>query len=86
MDYGDDVTRDTCSRTSENTLALVKPGAVGELGQILTRVGLEGITMARAKMVHLGRHQAEHFYRKFTHDPLFDDLGELLDTMDRSLN
>ena len=74
MDYGDEVTRETCSST-ENTLALVKPGSVVEVGQIMTRVRLEGMRVARVKMVELTRHQAEHFYRKYRLEPLFEELG-----------
>ena len=75
LDYGDKVTRETCSQTTENTLGLVKPEAVGELGQILTRIRLEGIKLARARMVHLTRHQAERFYSRYRLDTLFEDLG-----------
>ena len=76
LDYGDEVTRERCSQTTENTLGLVKPEAVGELGQILSRIRLEGITLARARMVHLTRHQAEHFYSRYRLDTLFEDLGK----------
>ena len=76
MDYGDEVTRDRCSQTTENTLGLVKPEAVGELGQILSRIRLEGIRLARARMVHLTRHQAERFYSRYRLDTLFEDLGK----------
>ena len=76
LDYGDEVTRDACSQTTENTLGLVKPEAVGELGQILTRVRLEGLRLARARMVHLTRHQAERFYSRYRLDTLFEDLGK----------
>ena len=75
VDYGDEVTRDCCSQTTENTLGLVKPEAVGELGQILTRIRLEGIRLARARMVQLTRHQAERFYSRYRLDTLFEDLG-----------
>ena len=75
VDYGDEVTRDSCSQTTENTLGLVKPEAVGELGQILTRVRLEGIRLARARMGQLTRHQAERFYSRYRLDTLFEDLG-----------
>ena len=76
LDYGDEVTRDACSQTTENTLGLVKPEAVGEMGQILTRVRLEGLRLARARMVHLTRHQAERFYSRYRLDTLFEDLGK----------
>ena len=76
LDYGDEVTRETCSQITENTLGLVKPEAVAELGQILTRIRLEGIKLARARMVHLTRHQAERFYSRYRLDTLFDDLGK----------
>ena len=68
------MTRESCSST-ENTLALVKPGAVVEVGRIMTRIRLEGIRLARVRSVHLTRHQAEHFYRKYKLDPLFEELG-----------
>ena len=76
VDYGDEVTRDCCSQTTENTLGLVKPEAVGELGQILTRIRLEGMRLARARMVELTRHQAERFYSRYRLDTLFEDLGK----------
>ena len=76
LDYGDDFTRNNCSTSSESTFAMVKPGGIQQIGNILSNIQNSGFTLARAKMIQMGRHQAEHFCRKYQTAPTFNDLGK----------
>ena len=75
LDYGDDFTRNNCSTSSESTFVMVKPGGVQQIGNILSNIQNSGFTLARAKMIQMGRHQAEQFCRKYQISPSFNELG-----------
>lgn len=74
LDYGDDFTRNNCSTSSESTFVMVKPGGVQQIGNILSNIQNSGFTLARAKMIQMGRHQAEQFCRKYQISPSFNEL------------
>ena len=65
---------------NEVTLSIIKPDAVAKnvIGQILSRFEAAGLTIIAAKLVHLARDQAEHFYAIHKERPFFNDLVEFM--------
>ena len=59
---------------NEVTLSIIKPDAVAKnvIGQILSRFEAAGLTIIAAKLVHLARDQAEHFYAIHKERPFFN--------------
>ncbi|MCB1111429.1 MAG: nucleoside-diphosphate kinase [Chlamydiales bacterium] len=66
--------------TSERTLSIIKPDAVGNnnIGEIIARFEKKGLKIIAAKMTHLSKEQAEGFYAVHKARPFF---GELVDFM-----
>ena len=64
----------------ERTLSIMKPDAVAKnvVGEIYARFEKGGLQIIAAKMMHLGRAQAEQFYAVHKERPFF---GELVDFM-----
>ena len=65
VNYGDEFTRNNLSNSSESTFALIKPDGFGQIGLILRSLEEAEFTLARAKMVQLGRHQVKKLKNQF---------------------
>ncbi len=64
----------------ERTFSMVKPDAVGKnlIGKIYQRFEDAGLTIVAARMLHLGRAQAERFYAVHRERPFYRDLVEFM--------
>ncbi|MEM8548814.1 MAG: nucleoside-diphosphate kinase [Pseudomonadota bacterium] len=60
----------------ETTLSIIKPDGVEKnlIGEIYGRFEKAGLEIVAAKMIHLGREQAEGFYAVHKERPFFNDL------------
>ncbi|MEJ2553037.1 MAG: nucleoside-diphosphate kinase [Gammaproteobacteria bacterium] len=60
----------------ERTLSIIKPDAVAKniIGEIYRRFEQAGLRIVAAKMLHLGREQAEAFYAVHKERPFYQDL------------
>jgi nucleoside-diphosphate kinase len=60
----------------EQTLSIIKPDAVkkNHIGEIIARFEKNGLKVIAAKMMHLSKTQAEHFYAVHKERPFFKDL------------
>jgi nucleoside-diphosphate kinase len=68
--------------SSERTLSIVKPDAVGKnnVGNIINRFEKAGLRVIAAKMIHLSQKQAEQFYAVHKERPFFKDLVSFMIT------
>lgn len=64
----------------ERTLSIIKPDAVAKnvIGKIYTQFEEAGLKIIAARMMHLGREQAEGFYAVHKERPFFNDLVEFM--------
>ncbi len=60
----------------ERTISIIKPDAVAKnvIGEIYSRFEKAGLKIVAARMMHLGREQAEAFYAVHKERPFFNDL------------
>lgn len=60
----------------ERTLSIIKPDAVAKniIGKIYSRFEEAGLRIVAARMLHLGREQAETFYAVHKERPFYNDL------------
>jgi nucleoside-diphosphate kinase len=60
----------------EQTLVLVKPGAVqrGLIGEIISRFERRGLKIVAMKMIHISRELAERFYGVHKGEPFYEKL------------
>ncbi len=65
---------------SEQTLSIIKPDAVAAnaIGEIYSRFERAGLRVVAARMLHLGREQAEGFYAVHSRRPFFKDLVDFM--------
>lgn len=70
----------TTTQTLEQTLAIIKPDAVGQnmIGNIIEYYEREGLNVTAAKMLHLNTSQAETFYAVHKERPFFRELVEFM--------
>ena len=68
--------------TSERTLSIIKPDAVGKnhIGDIISRFEKAGLRVVAAKMKHLSQKDAEGFYAVHKDRPFFKDLVSFMTT------
>lgn len=68
--------------TTERTLSIVKPDAVGKnhLGNIISRFEKAGLKVIAVKMKHLSQKDAEGFYAVHQARPFFKDLVGFMTT------
>lgn len=66
--------------TSERTLSIIKPDAVGcnEIGAILSKFEEAGLVIVAMKMLHLTKSQAEQFYDIHKDKPFFGEVVEFM--------
>jgi len=64
----------------ERTLSIIKPDAVAanHIGAIIDRFEQAGLRVIAARMLHLGRAQAEGFYAVHRERPFFGELVEFM--------
>jgi nucleoside-diphosphate kinase len=64
----------------ERTLSIIKPDAVAKnvIGAIYSRFEEAGLRIVAARMMHLGREQAEEFYAVHRERPFFGELVEFM--------
>lgn len=64
----------------EQTLSIIKPDGVQKdlIGEIYRRFENAGLKVIGARMLHLGRDQAEGFYAVHRERPFFNDLVEYM--------
>jgi len=65
---------------SEQTLAIIKPDAVKKkaIGKIIQRIEEEGFDIAKMKMLHLSKEDAEGFYVVHKDKPFYDSLTDFI--------
>ena len=70
----------TTSQTLEQTLAIIKPDAVGQnmIGNIIEYIERDGLSVIGAKMVHLSADQAKSFYAVHKERPFFQELVDFM--------
>jgi nucleoside-diphosphate kinase len=68
--------------TSERTLSIIKPDAVGKnhIGDIISRFEKSGLRVVGVKMKHLSQKDAEGFYAVHKERPFFKDLVSFMTT------
>lgn len=68
--------------TSERTLSIIKPDAVGKnhIGDIISRFEKSGLKVIAVKMKHLKQNDAEGFYAVHKERPFFKDLVSFMTT------
>ena len=64
----------------ERTLSIIKPDAVAKnvIGQIYARFEAAGLRIVAARMAHLSRREAEHFYAVHQARPFYKYLVEFM--------
>lgn len=70
----------TTTQTLEQTLAIIKPDAVGQnmIGNIIEYFEREGLSVIAAKMLHLTGEQAKSFYAVHKERPFFQELVDFM--------
>ncbi len=68
------------TQTIEQTLAIIKPDAVGQnqIGNIIEYFEREGLSVVAAKMVHMNTEQAKSFYAVHKDRPFFQELVDFM--------
>ncbi|RMX48630.1 hypothetical protein pdam_00007997 [Pocillopora damicornis] len=79
-DYADERTSNLLRNKNEKTLAMIKPDAVSQMGNIIDIIHGEGFLICQAKMVRLTRHEASLFYSEHKGKPFFDYLVEFMES------
>jgi nucleoside-diphosphate kinase len=70
----------TATHTTEQTLSIIKPDAVGQnqIGNIIEYFEREGLSVVAAKMLHLSEDQAQKFYAVHKDRPFYGELVEFM--------
>ncbi|XP_058960301.1 nucleoside diphosphate kinase homolog 7-like [Pocillopora verrucosa] len=79
-DYADERTSNLLRNKNEKTLAMIKPDAVSQMGNIIDIIHGEGFLICQAKMVRLTRHEASLFYSEHKGKPFFNYLVEFMES------
>ncbi|XP_031551543.1 nucleoside diphosphate kinase 7-like [Actinia tenebrosa] len=79
-DFADNFTTSRLKSINEQTLALIKPDALGagHLGSIVEMIDKEGFVICKAKMVRLTRQEASDFYKEHANQPFYNRLVEFM--------
>jgi len=70
----------TTTHTTEQTLSIIKPDAVGQnqIGNIIEYFEREGLSVVAAKMMHLTKDEAKEFYAVHKERPFYQELVEFM--------
>lgn len=71
VDYADDFTRNKFGSKLQHTLALIKPDAEDNVGNIMDLVYREGLKISKLRLVRLTSADAERFYDEHKGKPFF---------------
>ncbi|XP_071440956.1 nucleoside diphosphate kinase homolog 7 isoform X2 [Hetaerina americana] len=74
IDYGDGFTRETFSKITEKTYAMLKPESVPYLGKILEEIYSRGFKVTNAKMCLMSEENAKEFYKEHEGRTFFPTL------------
>ncbi|XP_074523856.1 nucleoside diphosphate kinase homolog 7 isoform X3 [Halichoeres trimaculatus] len=74
IDYGDQYTANKLGSKKERTLALIKPGVVTKIGDIIESIYSSNLIVTKAKMTKLTWSQAADFYAEHQSKPIFNNL------------
>lgn len=77
-DYADERTSNLLRDKNEKTLAMIKPDAVAQMGNIIDMIHQEGFLICQAKMVRMTREQASIFYAEHKGNSFFNYLVEFV--------
>uniref|UniRef100_H3C960 Nucleoside diphosphate kinase homolog 7 n=1 Tax=Tetraodon nigroviridis TaxID=99883 RepID=H3C960_TETNG len=78
IDYGDEYTARKVGSKKEKTLALIKPGEIIRLGEILEVIYASNLIVTKAKMTALTWNQAADFYAEHQSKPFFNNSVHFL--------
>ncbi|XP_053915838.1 nucleoside diphosphate kinase 7 isoform X1 [Cuculus canorus] len=78
VDYGDQYTARKLGSHRERTLALIKPDAMPQMGELIDNIINEGFTITKAKMMLLSRKEAADFYRDHQTKPFYNELIQFI--------
>ncbi|KAJ7560338.1 hypothetical protein O6H91_04G125100 [Diphasiastrum complanatum] len=73
-DYGDEFTRKHLQNLQETTLALIKPDAIQQMGQIINSVHCNGFVIKQLRMCQLTTQDAQTFYKAHSGKPFYGAL------------
>lgn len=70
----------TATHTTEQTLSIIKPDAVGQnqIGNIIEYFERDGLSVVAAKMLHLTEDQAKKFYIVHKDRPFYQELVDFM--------
>ena len=70
----------TATQTTEQTLSIIKPDAVGQnqIGNIIEYFERDGLNVVAAKMLHLTEDQAKKFYIVHKERPFYQELVDFM--------
>lgn len=74
VDYADEFTRKRLEASKETTLAMIKPDAIGNMGEILTAIQEAGFIVNKLRMARMSKAEAEIFYEEHRGKPFYDKL------------
>ncbi|CAH1782163.1 unnamed protein product [Owenia fusiformis] len=74
VEYGDDYTKQRLSSKKEKTLAMIKPDAISNMGQIIDLICKTGFNITKLKMVRLTKNEAFEFYQEHQGKPFLETL------------
>ncbi|XP_040582005.1 nucleoside diphosphate kinase homolog 7 [Lepeophtheirus salmonis] len=78
VDYGSEATRIRLNSHSETTIAVIRPGGISSLGDILKDIDTCGYTLGKARMVQLDSQCAREFIFSKREDEDFEEIIEEL--------
>lgn len=77
-EYGDEFTRRSLCEKKERTLGIIKPDAVGKMGQVLDLICQNGFLITQLKMCRLSKNEAFEFYKEHQHRDFFNQLVDFM--------
>lgn len=78
VDFGDAFTARLIGKNQARTLAIIKPDAVGHLGDIISSIYENGFTIARMRMIRLSQNEVMFFYGEHKAKDFFPRLVEFM--------
>ncbi|CAF2710047.1 unnamed protein product [Rotaria sp. Silwood2] len=78
VDFGDAFTARCVGKNQERTLAIIKPDAIRNLGDIISAIYENGFTIARMRMIKLSQNEVMYFYGEHKAKDFFPRLVEFM--------